>query len=66
MTVIDAGPSGLALIRGLEPANRVLSEKYAGIVAELTDVPLEHGFLEQLKVDRIPAEESAIRRLLGF
>jgi hypothetical protein len=64
VTVIDAGPSGLALIRGLEPANRVLSEKYASIVAELTDMPLEHGFLEQLKVDRIPAEESAIRRLL--
>lgn len=65
LTVIDAGPSGLAVIRGLDPSSQVLSAKYAEIVADLTDMPLEHGFLERLQIKRIPADQEAIRGLLA-
>jgi len=63
LVVINAGPSGLAVVRGLDRSSRVLLEHYPQIVADFTVMPLEHGFLEQLEVKRIPAEEHAIREL---
>jgi tetratricopeptide (TPR) repeat protein len=65
LAVINAGPSGLAVVRGLDPSSRVLLEHYAQIVANFTDIPLDHGFLDQLKVKRIPAESQAIRELFA-
>jgi hypothetical protein len=65
LAVINAGPSGLAVVRGLDPSSWVLSEHYAQIVADLTDMPLEHGFLDELEIKRVPAEEYAIRELFA-
>jgi hypothetical protein len=39
--VLDAAPSGLMLIQGIDPASTVLSERYDQIVQEVTDWPDE-------------------------
>jgi hypothetical protein len=65
LNVIDAGPSGLAVVRRVDPSSRKLSDHYNEIVADLMDLPLEHGFLDRLGVKRVPAEENAIRELLA-
>lgn len=65
LNVIDAGPSGLAVVRRVNPSSQVLSDNYNEIVADLTEMPLEHGFLDRLGIKRIPAEEHAIRDLLA-
>lgn len=43
VTVLDARPTGLVLISGLDPQSRVLSDNYDRILAEYRDVDLE-GF----------------------
>jgi hypothetical protein len=65
LAVIDVGPSGLAVVRGLDPSNTVLATKYDEIVADLMDRPLIHGFLDNLGVRRVKAEESEIRAFLA-
>lgn len=65
VAVLDLGPSGLAVIRALDPTSTVLSDTYDEIVAELIDMPLEHGFLDRLGIARVPARETEIRAFLG-
>ena len=47
VTVLDCQPTGLVCISGLDPSNRVLSENYDRIVAELVDTDIR-----QFGVDR--------------
>jgi hypothetical protein len=61
ISVIDLGPSGLAVVRCLDPSNTVLSDKYSEIVATLMDEPLVHGFLDSLNVHRVAPDADAIR-----
>ncbi len=65
VSVIDVGPSGLAVVRGLDPQNAVLQERYNEIVSDLIDMPLEHGFLDRLGIRRIPPDEAEIRAFLA-
>jgi tetratricopeptide (TPR) repeat protein len=64
ITVLDLGPSGLAVVRGLDPSSTVLSDKYSEIVAALMDEPLVHGFLDSLNVHRVAPDADAIRAFL--
>jgi hypothetical protein len=41
ITVLDAAPTGLVLVSGLDPKSRVLEKNYADIVALYTDMTLE-------------------------
>lgn len=64
ITVIDLGPSGLAVIQAVDPTSTILSDRYDAIIAELIDRPLEHGFLEAYQITRIPPREAEIRAFL--
>jgi hypothetical protein len=45
LTVIDAAPSGLVVVEGLDPANRVLADRAERIVEELT--PKDFAYFEE-------------------
>jgi hypothetical protein len=42
LTVIDARPSGLVLVEGLDPRSRVLDDNAERIAAEFTDLGFEY------------------------
>ena len=64
--VLDVGPTGLGVVRGLDPASNVLSERYDELVRELLAYPYEQlvadGLERQLGV--VAPSRRALRRLL--
>jgi hypothetical protein len=63
---IAAPPTGLALVRGLDPASRVLAEGYEGIVTEM--LATDFSLLERDKatvLNRCPNDWSRISALLA-
>jgi methyltransferase family protein len=51
IALLAAPPSGLAVLRGLDPGSRVLAERYDEIVADLKSVP--YGALEGRKAEML-------------
>jgi len=63
---IGAPPSGLAVVRNLEPASRVLQENYGRLCEEF--LALDYAFLEDDKPQKLnlyPNDPEKIRALLG-
>ncbi len=50
LTVIDAPPSGLVVVRGLDPANTVLDDNMESILAEYTGLGFDHWELHRDEV----------------
>ena len=65
LSVIDAAPSGMAVVRNLDPKNMVLSAGFKTIVGNMIDLTLDHAFLETRGIKRVPADETSIRTLLS-
>lgn len=66
VNVIAAPPSGLAVVRRLDPASNVLSERYDAIVAEM--LALDYSMLEPDKpgvLNRFPNEWERVAELLA-
>jgi hypothetical protein len=51
LTVIDVGPSGLLMVEGLDPANRVLSERAAAIQEKFEPLEYEYFARDRARVD---------------
>jgi hypothetical protein len=49
ITILDCPPTGLVVVRGLDPASKVLIDNYDGIVAEYRDVNLEKFDIERFR-----------------
>ena len=64
ISVIDAGPSGLGVIKRLDPDSTLLYDAFRGIVESLIEQPLDHAFLTDAGIRRVPAREGTIRELL--
>ncbi|MCH7790377.1 MAG: class I SAM-dependent methyltransferase [Acidobacteria bacterium] len=61
ITTLDAQPTGLGVIRGLDPTSHVLSDRFDDIVAELAETDYDEEFRSELSVtDVTPATLSAV------
>jgi hypothetical protein len=64
VSVVDVRPTGLGVVRGLDPSDRTLSERYDEICREFMPLPYDHladGKAE--KLNRVPGEWAAISSL---
>lgn len=66
VSVVDAGPTGLAVISGIDPSSTVLSDHYDEIVGEFMD--LSYSYLEQHgkadSLNLVPDRWDVVRDLL--
>jgi Methyltransferase domain len=62
VTVVDVGPSGLALVTGLDPGSTALEEAYDSICERFT--PLQYDAGAEKRLDAIPNEWELVRSLL--
>ncbi|MBI4876303.1 MAG: class I SAM-dependent methyltransferase [Acidobacteria bacterium] len=62
MTIVPAAPSGLCLVRGLDPGSRILAERFEGLVGQYINVRHSY-YLDHLKEmpSRIPNLREAVR-----
>jgi Methyltransferase domain len=66
VSVIDVGPTGLAVITSLDPASRVIEEKYDECVKELINLPynyLDHNGKDRV-LNRVSSDWKEVRKLL--
>lgn len=66
LTLVDAAPTGLVVITGLDPSSRVLKKNYESIVRAFSEMPNDAAGIAQMYAAHtlVPAEE-ALRRLGG-
>lgn len=66
LTLVDAAPTGLVVVTGLDPSSRVLKRNYEAIFREFSDMPNDAASLAQMYAAHtlVPADE-ALRRLGG-
>jgi hypothetical protein len=66
VAVIDSGPTGLGLVRGLDPTSSVLRDHYDEIVAQYISLPYRGANDEgpQNRLSPIPSERDGVRSLL--
>lgn len=65
ISVVDAGPTGLGIIRGCDPESRVLHERYEDLLGRYLEMP--YGVLDQDKagtLNRVPNEWDTVAGLL--
>ena len=64
--VVDWAPTGVGVVRGLDPKSNVLADRYDEIVAEMMSVPyssLDDGTMNE-QLQRVPADWPTVRSLL--
>lgn len=72
ITIFDCPPSGLVVITGCDPENRILAERYDALVAEWMDADLKPGWFDalhdgvRLTPSREYAKPPALRQVLGL
>ena len=66
LTLVDAAPTGLVVITGLDPSSRVLAKNYEAILREFSQMPNDAAGLARMYAAHalVPAED-ALRRLGG-
>jgi len=67
VTVVDAAPTGLGIVRGLDPASHVLADNFSTIVDSYTALPysyLEDNGGKAAVLNAIPNDWSRVRDLL--
>jgi hypothetical protein len=65
ITLYDAAPTGLTIIRNLDPGNRVLRDRYDEIISKydaITDVTEQVGAFEVVPTDRSPWKGGALSK----
>jgi len=66
VSVVDWAPTGVGVVRGLDPESSVLADRYDEIVAELMSVPyssLDDGTMNE-QLQRVPENWPTVRSLL--
>jgi hypothetical protein len=66
VSVIDSGPTGLGLVRGMDPASTVLRDHYDEIVAQYLSLPYRIANVEDPKnrLSPVPSDWDSVRPLL--
>ena len=63
--LIATAPSGLCVVRGLDPESKVLSERLDEIIARFRELPFPVGALEAPPgFELVPANEQGLRAAL--
>ncbi|WP_232631972.1 class I SAM-dependent methyltransferase [Methylobacterium sp. Leaf118] len=64
--LVDAAPTGLVIVTGLDPASPVLKRRYPAIVEEFSAIPNDRAGIGRMYAEhRITPAEEALRRLSG-